>query len=396
MALIEKENGAEPVEEVCENPLTFFMYALKAPETRRQWPRRLKIFLDYLNMEGNRSIEEEALQLVNKARQNPRWLQESLFRFMALQCERVRRGEISGSTIPNYYRAVKLFCEMNDIVLNWKKILCHLPRSKQAANDRAPTIEEIQKLVEFPDRRIKPIIYTMASSGIRIGAWDYLRWKHIVTIRSDQGDVVAATLRVYAGEREEYCSFITPEAYNSLKEWMDFRSSYGEKITGESWLMRDIWQTTNLNYGAKRALATSPRRLKSSGIKRLIEHALWEQGIRQPLKDGAKRHEWKAAHGFRKFYKSRTEQVMKPINVELSMGHNIGISASYYRPTEQEVLQDYLKAVDLLTINGEKTVLQKQVRDLKEKSRDSELKNPYKLFEIAKSRSFNDSAPPAK
>ena len=89
------------------------------------------------------------------------------------------------------------------------------------------------------------------------------------------------------------------------------------------------------------------RRLKSSGIKRLIERALWEQGIRQTLAKGVKRHEWKAAHGFRKFYKSRTEQVMKPINVELTMGHDIGISASYYKPIEREVLGDYLKAVDL-------------------------------------------------
>ena len=42
---------------------------------------------------------------------------------------------------------------------------------------------------------------------------------------------------------------------------------------------------------------------------------------------------------------------MRPINVEITMGHNIGISASYYRPTEREVLEDYLKAVDLLTID---------------------------------------------
>ncbi|MGA9296189.1 MAG: hypothetical protein WBV72_02155 [Nitrososphaeraceae archaeon] len=27
-----------------ENPLALFMYALRAPETRRQWPRRLKTF----------------------------------------------------------------------------------------------------------------------------------------------------------------------------------------------------------------------------------------------------------------------------------------------------------------------------------------------------------------
>jgi hypothetical protein len=90
------------------------------------------------------------------------------------------------------------------------------------------------------------------------------------------------------------------------------------------------------------------------------------------LANGQKRHEWKAAHGFRKFYKTRTEQVMRPINVEITMGHNIGISASYYKPTEKEVLEDYLKAVDLLTIHSDEQKLLNQVLELKEKSRDNE------------------------
>ena len=51
------------------------------------------------------------------------------------------------------------------------------------------------------------------------------------------------------------------------------------------------------------------------------------------------------AHGYRKFYKSRAEQVMNPINVEATMGHDLGISQSYWKPTEKEVLEDYLKAV---------------------------------------------------
>jgi hypothetical protein len=116
--------------------------------------------------------------------------------------------------------------------------------------------------------------------------------------------------------------------------------------------MRDIWQTTNVKYGAKWGLATAPKRLNSSGIKRMIERALWEQGIRTEFKHkGQKRHEFKAAHGFRKFYKSRAEQVMKPINVEITMGHDIGVSESYYRPSEREVRDDYLKAVPLVSID---------------------------------------------
>ena len=80
---------------------------------------------------------------------------------MTFQQERVKYGKISESTIPNYYKAIKLFCEMNDIVFNWKKITRVMPRVRQAANDRAPTMEELRRLIEYPDRRIKPIVYTM-------------------------------------------------------------------------------------------------------------------------------------------------------------------------------------------------------------------------------------------
>ena len=62
---------------------------------------------------------------------------------------------------------------------------------------------------------------------------------------------------------------------------------------------------------------------------------------------------------------------MKPINVEITMGHKIGVSSSYYKPTEREVLEDYLKAVPLLTINGENIALQNQLKELTEKTSDN-------------------------
>ena len=47
---------------------------------------------------------------------------------------------------------------MNNLILNWKRIRCGLPHGREAANDRAPTLEEIQRLVEYPDRLINQLM----------------------------------------------------------------------------------------------------------------------------------------------------------------------------------------------------------------------------------------------
>ena len=81
---------------------------------------------------------------------------------------------------------------------------------------------------------------------------------------------------------------------------------------------------------------------------------------------------------FRKFYKSRAEQVMRPINVEITMGHNIGLSDCYYRPTDREVCDDYLKAVDLLTINSNEVSLKNQIQETKGRQSEQRVYNKRK------------------
>ena len=59
---------------------------------------------------------------------------------------------------------------------------------------------------------------------------------------------------------------------------------------------------------------------------------------------------------------------MRPINIEIFMGHSVGISDSYYRATEKDLLKDYMKAVaDFLTISNENR-LKKQVNDISKQS----------------------------
>jgi hypothetical protein len=44
----------------------------------------------------------------------------------------------------------------------------------------------------------------MISSGIHLGAWGVLQWKHVTPIFNEDGEVVAAKLIVYGGNIEEY------------------------------------------------------------------------------------------------------------------------------------------------------------------------------------------------
>ena len=48
-------------------------------------------------------------------------------------------------------------------------------------------------------------------------------------------------------------------------------------------------------------------------------------------------------HAFRKGFQSICEQSgMKSINIEMLMGHNIGVSGHYYRPAASDILDEYM------------------------------------------------------
>jgi integrase len=391
--------------EIESDPYSIFVFAMNAPQTKEKYVTRLKRFFDFINLPGS-TIQKRCKYFVEKCREKEgdRWLLNNLLGFLQVYKERVQRKEITGATLRNYVKTIKLFCEMNDILVPWKKITRGLPKGRKYADDRAPTLEEIQRIIEYPDRRIKAIVYTMTSSGIRLGAWDYLRWEHIQPIRrkingndNNGRDVIAAKIIVYSGEEgDEYFSFITPEAFYELEKWMDYRRGSGENTSGKSWMLRNIWNT---KIGFKRGLVTEPEKLRSSGVKRIMEDALWTRRLRSKLEPGKRRHEFQTDHGFRKWFKTRCEIAgMKPINIEKLMGHSTGISDSYYRATENELLEDYLKAVPELTISREHRI-QKDVEDMMERSKQNLENIKLQLFEkenaiamLTQNDSFNKEA----
>jgi hypothetical protein len=111
--------------------LNSFIYALKSSEAQRQYCMRLRLFFDFLGLHG--SLEEQAETFLQKLKDNDdddghggvRWTQDSIINFVNHHKQRALRKELAAGTLNNYFMAVKLFCEMNDIgatTINWKRI----------------------------------------------------------------------------------------------------------------------------------------------------------------------------------------------------------------------------------------------------------------------------------
>ena len=135
------------MESIVLEPLTEFFDAIRSPVTKDRYQRRLGLFFKFLKIEGD--LKAQAREFTSRAKKEPDWATFQINEYMRFHKSRAEKGEISESTLPGFWKPIKLFCEQNDLILNWKKILRRIPTGRNYANDRAPTREEIQKILHY-------------------------------------------------------------------------------------------------------------------------------------------------------------------------------------------------------------------------------------------------------
>lgn len=248
------------------------------------------------------------------------------------------RVRVRAPTLRTYASAVKSLLEFEEVEVSWRRVKKALPRARFVASDRAPTLEEIRRVLNWCRGRSCVMVLVMVSSGIRIGAFQHLRVGDYRVLESGVG-----LIKVYRGFPEEYFSFLTPEAVKAVEEYFEGRRLIGEKVGADSPFLRDMWDSRNGAGFPERASWVKTDTLENQ------MHDLWVLAGVKRRNEGL--GEFKSCHGFRKWFKTRASQTMKRNDVELLVGHLSGIDASYYKPTLEELEREYLKAVPHLTIS---------------------------------------------
>jgi integrase len=267
---------------------------------------------------------------------------------------------------------IKHACEMNDIILNWKKLKKFIKSEKTDneinGKDRGYTHEEIQKILDFSDQRLKTAFLVLASSGIRIGALQSIRIGDLEKIDN------LYKITVYRGDREEYITFCTPECAKEIDTYLGFRERRGEKITQDSYLLvRKFSLKTKVKGKAFRGRA----------LWAILEDCISNCGLREiDHVNPFKRKQIPIFHGLRKFMtKQLVDSKLNPEIREMLLGHKIGLASCYYRPTEEDMYCEYEKAVNNLTINEENRLKIKIQKLEVEKSRIDKLEENFRILQ---------------
>ena len=312
------------------------------------------------------------------AKQDNNWLKSIISLYFKYLYKRIEIKEIRKGTANNIKTVIKKITKQLEINFEWKKIDNIFGSSALYSNDVAYSVEQINKLCEYPDPRIKPLVYVMATSGIRLGAWSGLKEKHIRPHKNEDGKIDCAYLKVYEGEgKEEYWTLITKEAYDEVIKYFELRRIAGEHINEESPVIRQVW---NLEKGI-RFEPNDVVELSTEGIASLFRRAIKKQGLRKVMTDKGKsaRHPFKQLHSLRKFHATALRMVRSPEiskdDLNLLTGHKgVALADNYYRASNNpeikignHLVKDYLRAEPFLTIDPKNKNLDEMEKAIEER-----------------------------
>ena len=308
--------------------LDLFENSLKTKASLTLYNYHLKQFLKWSKLDHESLLELDSEKI-----------EEALQDYVMYLKKRVSVGELSVNSIADMLLAVFKFLKVNRKKIDQENITQLYPERVKPQGDRAITDDEIRQLLEFGGIRDRAIVHMVSATGARPEAICELKIKHITKL--DHG---FTKLILYADDfKHEMITFLHPEASHALDEFHQWRKEKGEKLTDESYVISNI-QVRNgklIEY------------MTSSNLQGVMNR-LFSKAMIKRIKTG-RRFDLATFTGFRKRFDTRLE-----LNSDISQGvtqcfmdHTGYLSGHYRKPTEEELLREYKKAVSSLVISKE-------------------------------------------
>ncbi len=251
---------------------------------------------------------------------------------------RGRLGEKEAEGLATYsllvYSAfVKTFFNVNDVEIR-------LPKSystRATFKDRAPTQEELQRIIEVAPLREKAMIAMLATGGFRISTLMMLKYRHV---KQDlEANRVPLHIHVEAslnkGKVCDYDTFVGEEAVKYLRLYLEARRRGTEKIPPEN-----IADETPLFVTA----SSKPKPLSTYAARHILAGVFSRAGSRI-IKNG-RRYDLRV-HSLRKFFRTQLMANGVPSDlVEYMMGHMLS-TYSRVKSIRVEKLREIYAAANL-------------------------------------------------
>ena len=331
-----------------QRSLLLFESSIKSAETRKQYLYYLEKFKKFCKLKDYDSIPT---------------IDSGKLREMIEDYVMFLRKKMGPNSIPPYVHALQSFFEINDVDFNWKRVKRLLPAKIKLTGNQAWSTDAIKRMLEFcPDLRARALIHFLSSSGIRIGAIPDLKLKHVAEMPHGCKSALA-----YEDTREEYFTFLTPEASKALDLYLEQRRKDGESVKPESPVFR-------IHYQLGLAI---PKSLSVASVENIIRRIVHKSGQRKEKK--GYRFSVQQNHGFRKRFNTilKLNQDVNSNIAEKLMGHKNGLDGVYLTPTKEQLFEEFRKAIPDLTIDSSER-LRARNRQLEKDKSELEKKNEEK------------------
>jgi site-specific recombinase XerD len=218
--------------------------------------------------------------------------------------------DLSRSQVKSYVRSINRLLSLNGVRLD----LPYTIRVYPTYSYRAPTLEELQKLIDVATLRERVAISMLAVGGIRVGSLARLQYHHL---KDDlERNIVPVCVHIEAlitkGRYHSYYTFLNEEAAEYLKAYLNLRRMGTKKLPAEQ-----------IHDNSPIIRLTRTRKVEPPceyTIQGMVHDAYCRAGLLDRNK-GLRRNEL-TSHSLRKFF--QTEMAARGVNpdyIHFMMGH---------------------------------------------------------------------------